>query len=115
MAATEKEAYSEPRESAVANIRRLGERVTGLADFRGTTGDWGTEGQRILEMEYEDWLRDKVVFGTPDAAVKKINSLRKTLGLSQMMFEINFGSMIPIEMQRKSLKLITEEVLPHCR
>ena len=115
VAATEKEAYYEPRESAVANIRRLGERVTGLADFRGTTGDWGAEGQRILEMEYEDWLRDKVVFGTPDVAVEKINSLRKTLGLSQMMFEINFGSMIPIEHQRKSLKLITEEVLPHCR
>jgi alkanesulfonate monooxygenase SsuD/methylene tetrahydromethanopterin reductase-like flavin-dependent oxidoreductase (luciferase family) len=115
VAATEKEAYYEPRESAVANIRRLGERVTGLADFRGTTGDWGAEGQRILEMEYEDWLRDKVVFGTPDAAVEKINSLRKTLGLSQMMFEINFGSMIPIEHQRKSMKLIAEEVLPHCR
>ena len=112
VAATEERAYSEPKESAMGSIRRLGERVTGLADFRGTTGDWGTEGQRILDMEYEDWLRDKVVFGTPDAAVEKVNALKEKLGLSQIMFEINFGNLIPIELQRKSLKLITEEVLP---
>ncbi len=115
VAETAEKAYSEPKESAVLNMRRLGERVSGLADFRGTTGDWGAEGQRILDMEYEDWLRDKVVFGTPDAAVEKINRLKEELGLSQLMFEINFGSLIPIQHQRKSLKLIAQEVLPHCR
>ena len=94
------------------SIRRLGERVAGLADFRGTTGDWGAEGQRILDMEYEDWLSDKVVFGTPDDAIEKINGLRERLDLDQIMFEINYGNLIPFDLQTKSLKLITQEVLP---
>ena len=112
---TAEKAYSEPKESAMNSIRRLGERVTGLAGFKGTTGDWGAEGQRITDMEYEDWLRDKVVFGTPDAAIEKINGLRKALELDQIMFEINFGNLIPFDLQSKSLKLITQEVLPNCR
>ena len=115
VAETAEKAYSEPKESAVGALQRLGERVAGLADFKGTTGDWGSEGQRILDMEYEDWLRDKVVYGTPDAAIEKINWLKETLGLDQIMFEVNHGNLIPYDLQTKSLKLITQEVLPHCR
>ena len=61
-------------------MRRLGERVAGYADTQGTTGNWGAQGERILEMEYDDWIRDKVIFGTPDGVVDKINGLIAELG-----------------------------------
>ena len=115
VAETAEKAHDEPMESTLNSMRRLGERVAGYADLRGTTGDWGAEGQRILEMAYDDWLRDKVVFGTPDAAVEKINALKDDLGLDQMMYEVNYGNLIPYDRQINSLKLITQEVLPHVR
>ena len=115
VAETAEKAHSEPMESTMNSMRRLGERVAGYADLRGTTGDWGAQGERILEMEYDDWLRDKVIFGTPDAAVEKINSLKDDLGLDQIMYEVNYGNLIPYERQINSLTLITQEVLPNVR
>ena len=44
VAETAEKAHSEPRESTLNSMRRLGERVAGYADLRGTTGDWGAEG-----------------------------------------------------------------------
>ena len=115
VAETAEKAHSEPRESTLNSMRRLGERVAGYADLRGTTGDWGAEGERILEMGYDDWVKDKVVFGTPDAAVEKINALKEDLGLDQIMYEVNYGNLIPYERQINSLTLITQEVLPNVR
>ena len=115
VAETSKKAYSEPRESTLNSMRRLGERVAGYADTQGTTGNWGAQGERILEMEYDDWIRDKVIFGTPDAVVDKIKGLIEELGLDQIMYEINYGNLIPYDRQINSLKLITQEVLPQVR
>ena len=115
VAETSEKAYSEPRESTLNSMRRLGERVAGYADTQGTTGNWGVQGERILEMEYDDWIRDKVIFGTPDAVVDKIKGLKDELGLDQVMYEINYGNLIPYNRQLNSLKLITQEVLPQVR
>ena len=63
-------------------------------------------------MTYDDWLRDKVAYGTPEAVAEKLNSLGAELGLDQVMFEINFGNLIPLENQSNSLRLMMEEVAP---
>ena len=55
-------------------------------------------------MTYDDWLRDKVAYGTPEAVTEKLNSLGEALGLDQVMFEINFGNLIPLENQANSLR-----------
>jgi hypothetical protein len=63
-------------------------------------------------MDYDDWLRDKVAYGTPGAVVERLGGLQEELGLDQVMFEVNFGSLIPHERQLQCLKLFTEEVIP---
>ncbi len=90
-------------------------RVAGSADRAGTTGDWHTQAERIGGMTYDDWLRDKVVFGTPEAVVDRLSQLIEDLGLVQIVYEINFGRRIPKELQLNCLKVINERVLPHLR
>jgi hypothetical protein len=97
------------------SVRRIGDRVAEFASYKGTTGDWRAQADHILSMSYDDWLRDKVAYGTPEAVVDRLGQLRDELGLSQIMFEVNFGSQIPYELQISSLRLMTEKVIPHLK
>ena len=112
VADTEEKAYSEPRESALNSMTGLAQRVAGSASREGTTGDWQAESERIAKMTYDDWLRDKVVYGTPDRVVDRLRQLIEELQLTQIVYEINCGRQIPYELQKNCLRLITEQVVP---
>ena len=109
------QAYSEPRESALFSKERLSNRVAEYATHSTGTKGWQEQADRIQAMDYDDWLRDKVAYGTPDAVAERLGGLRDELGLSQIMFELNFGSLIPHERQLDCLRLFTEEVIPQLR
>ena len=113
VAETEEEAYNEPMESTASSIMRLGERVAGSASRQGTTGNWREEAAQIMSMTYDDWLRDKVIYGTPDSVVERLQQLTEDLGLSKVIYEINFGRRIPYEHQLKCLRLLNERVVVH--
>ena len=108
-----RKAHDEPMESAMFSMGRLSERVASYAGHAGTLGDWGAQAERVRSMSYDDWLRDKVAYGVPDAVVEKLGSLGDDLGLDQVMFEVNFGNLIPLENQSNSLRLMMEEVIPN--
>ena len=112
VADTEEKAYSEPRASAISSMAGLAERVALSASREGTTGDWQAESDHLANMTYDDWLRDKVVYGTPDRVVDRLRQLIEELQLSQIVYEINFGRQIPYEQQKYCLRLITEQVVP---
>ena len=106
------QAYRNPMESAMHSVVRLGNRVGSYAGREGTTGDWGEQSRRILGMEYDDWLRDKVVYGTPDYVAERLAQLEETLGLDQLIYEVNFGNLMSDELQTDSLRLFNKKVLP---
>ncbi len=106
-------AHDEPMESALFSMGRLSDRVSSYAGRPGTLGDWGAQAERVRNMTYDDWLRDKVAYGTPKAVIDKLNWLGQELGLDQVMFEINFGNLIPLENQANSLRLMMEQVAPN--
>ncbi len=112
-AETAERAYSEPEESTMSSVRRLGDRIAVSASHAGTTGDWQAQAERIQSMSYDDWLRDKVVYGTPEMVVERLRQLQEDLGLTQIIYEVNFGNLIPYERQVKCLRLLTEKVIPH--
>ncbi len=112
VAETAKQAYEEPKASALMAVRGLGDRVARSAPRPGTTGDWNAQAERIQGMTYDDWLRDKVVFGTPDVVVQRLQHLRDELGLTQMLYEINLGRQLPYEVQLKNLRMIHQHVIP---
>jgi alkanesulfonate monooxygenase SsuD/methylene tetrahydromethanopterin reductase-like flavin-dependent oxidoreductase (luciferase family) len=113
VADTEEKAYSEPKESAITSMTGLAQRVAVSATREGTTGNWQAESDRISGMTYEDWLRDKVVYGTPDRVLDRLHQLIEDLHLTQIVYEINFGRKIPYEQQRNCLRLMTEQVIPN--
>ena len=112
VAETAERAYAEPKESALSLMQRLGDLVSRYASHQGTTGDWRAQGEHIQSMSYDDWLRDKVVYGTPEAVTDRLHQLEDELGLTQIILEVNFGTLIPHELQVKCLRLLTEKVIP---
>jgi hypothetical protein len=64
-------------------------------------------------MSYDDWLRDKVAYGTPEAVTDKLQMLIEELGLDQIMFEVNFGNHIPLDRQLTTIQLMMEKVAPN--
>ncbi len=112
VAKTAERAYAEPKASTMAAVKGLGDRVAGSASRVGTTGDWNVQAERVRRMSYEDWLRDKVVYGVPEAVVDRLQQLREELDLTQILYEVNYGRQIPYALQLENLRLINERVIP---
>jgi hypothetical protein len=86
--------------------------VADSAPRAGTSGNWSAQADRLRHMGYDDWLRDKVVYGTPEAVVDRLQQLREELDLTQLLYEINYGRQIPFDLQLKNLRMINEHVIP---
>jgi alkanesulfonate monooxygenase SsuD/methylene tetrahydromethanopterin reductase-like flavin-dependent oxidoreductase (luciferase family) len=112
VARTAERAYAEPRASTIAAVKGLSDRVAGSASREGTTGDWTVQAERVRSMGYDDWLRDKVVYGVPEAVVDRLQQLREELDLTQILYEVNYGRQIPYALQLENLRLINERVIP---
>jgi hypothetical protein len=57
-------------------------------------------------------LARKVVFGTAPAVIDRLTRLKEQLGLDGVVAELNPGGRIPKELETRSLRILTEEVLP---
>ena len=98
---------------ALDTMGRIGEIVASTAHGVGVTDDRIAQADRIRAMDYDDWLRDKVVYGTPEEAVDRFRELQEDLGLTEIIYEVNFGCQIPHEGQVNTIRLLPEQVAPH--
>ena len=64
------------------------------------------QARRLEAMSYEDVLANTVVYGTPESVVDRVRQLQEDLGLTQIIYEVNFGCSVPLEHQIKAVKLI---------
>ena len=112
-AETAEEAYTAPKESTLSSMQNLAQRVASSASREGTSGNWQAQSEQIQNMTYDDRVRDKVVYGTPEAIVDRLQQLIEELQLNQIVYEINFGRRIPYEQQMNCLRFLTERVIPH--
>jgi alkanesulfonate monooxygenase SsuD/methylene tetrahydromethanopterin reductase-like flavin-dependent oxidoreductase (luciferase family) len=115
LAETAEQAYSEPMESTMFAVHRLADRVAVSASTEGTIGDWRAQAERVMGMSYDDWVRDKVAYGTPEMVAEKLRQLQEDLGLSQIIFELNYGSQIPYERQFYNLQMMADQVIPQLK
>jgi alkanesulfonate monooxygenase SsuD/methylene tetrahydromethanopterin reductase-like flavin-dependent oxidoreductase (luciferase family) len=69
----------------------------------------------MASLTYDDMLERKVVFGTPAAVVARLTALRDRLGLDGFVVELNPGGRITPELETRSLRLLTDEVMPAFR
>ena len=116
LAETADRAYSEPRESTMFQIRRLANVIGASGSHTGVSAvsleDRNAQANLLADMNYDDVLRDKVIYGTPGEVVERIRQLEEELSLTQIIYEVNFGCRIPYEMQVNCLKLMMERVVP---
>jgi alkanesulfonate monooxygenase SsuD/methylene tetrahydromethanopterin reductase-like flavin-dependent oxidoreductase (luciferase family) len=107
-------AREEPRASMSAFFARqtelaraaVGRAGAGPADKRRM------QAERMANLTYEDVLARKVVFGTAPAVVERLKQLAAELGLDGIIAEPNPGGLIPAELETRSLRLLTHDVIP---
>ena len=68
--------------------------------------------QRLNTISYDEVLRHKVMHGTPEEVVERIQRYEEELGISGLVLEMNFGGQIPNELVLNSIRQLTEKVMP---
>ena len=111
---TEGAALEEPQDSINAYFNRMGSllrdsatgRAGGDSDLRQGRAD------RLATMSYEEMLETKVAFGTGEGLIDRFSQLKEELGLDGVVAELNAGGLIPEEAVTRSLKIMTQQVMP---
>jgi alkanesulfonate monooxygenase SsuD/methylene tetrahydromethanopterin reductase-like flavin-dependent oxidoreductase (luciferase family) len=63
-------------------------------------------------MRYEDGLRNHALVGTPEAIAERVKTLRREIGLTGILAELNCGGLIPHQQVLTAMQLLCEEVKP---
>jgi alkanesulfonate monooxygenase SsuD/methylene tetrahydromethanopterin reductase-like flavin-dependent oxidoreductase (luciferase family) len=110
-------AIREPEASIMGFYQNLGSRIEESAGVAGTgdSDERAAGGRQLQATTYEEALRDKIVVGTPDMVIQRLMDLRKELGLSGILAELNCGGQIPHDRVQNCLRLLCREVLPNFR
>ena len=112
---SEKSAVEEPRESLLAFFGRQTELARSAIGRAGTSKERQIQAERMATLTYEDILAKKVISGTPPRVIERLQELREQLGIDGIVAEMNPGGKIPAELERRSMKMLAEEVTPAFR
>ena len=117
VAETEERARSEAEASTMSSYRRMAQSFAASSAVTGTTfsEERAERGRRQSEVTYDDLLRDRVAYGTPEAVADRIEEIRGDLQPSGIIAEINVGGLIPRPLVFNSLRLFGERVISRFR
>jgi alkanesulfonate monooxygenase SsuD/methylene tetrahydromethanopterin reductase-like flavin-dependent oxidoreductase (luciferase family) len=113
VAETPEAAYEDPKETTLANYSKRAEGYASAAQGAGSEEERAEFARRIAEAGYDDLLRTRLAYGTPDAVVTRLKQLQDDLGLAGILIEPNVGGGIPRDKVYNSIKLFAEQVAPH--
>ena len=127
VAETEEKARSVPEESTMSSYRRMAQTFSqsvagaaraGAESVAGAVGagaasaeERAAQGRRLSQVTYDDLLRDRVAYGTPEAVVDRIQEIQEEIQPSGIIAEVNVGGLIPRELVSNSLRLFGERVV----
>ena len=114
VADTHHDAVTDPEPSFMRQIRRLGSQLTSSATRPGadSSEDRAQRGRQLAALTWEQVMREKVVVGTPEIVVERLQRMKEKLHLSGVVAEFNAGELIPREKIDRSLRLFCEKVMP---
>jgi alkanesulfonate monooxygenase SsuD/methylene tetrahydromethanopterin reductase-like flavin-dependent oxidoreductase (luciferase family) len=114
VANTDEQAREEPRESILHLLRTIGGRLAASATASGARAieNRAERGQKMQSIDYEEVLRERMIVGTPDRVIDRLEGLEEELGLDGILAELNPGSLIPHERVMTALRLLCLEVMP---
>jgi hypothetical protein len=82
---------------------------------RGDTGPADRRQARLehlLQLSYDEILERRVAFGTAPQLIERLGQLRRDLHLDGVVAELNPGGLLPMERMRRTLRILTHEVMP---
>ncbi|NQW23867.1 MAG: LLM class flavin-dependent oxidoreductase [SAR202 cluster bacterium] len=111
---TQQQAKDEPFESISGYFGRMG---TLYREAAGKAGLESTElrdgrAERLAGLSYDQMLQTKIAFGTAEGLVDRLTQLKEELALNGVVAELNAGGLIPEERVLRSLRILTEKVMP---
>jgi alkanesulfonate monooxygenase SsuD/methylene tetrahydromethanopterin reductase-like flavin-dependent oxidoreductase (luciferase family) len=114
VAPTDEEAVEDPKETIEAYFQRMRRRFEEGWGGSGTEY-WERRQRRLAQLEkltYDEILQTKVIFGSPERVIDRLTQYKEMLGLTGFTAELNPGGLLPPEAVHRSLKLLTDEVMP---
>ncbi len=117
VAASDADGIEEPKESTMRSYRRMAENFARSASGPGTAASEArvARGIRLSQVTYEELLRDRLAYGSPETVGEKLRYLRDELHLSGVIMESNVGGQLSPEQVLNSIRLYAQEVAPLVR
>ncbi len=117
VADTQEAAETEPMASTLQSYKRLGANYASSVSIPGATVDEerARRGEKLGQITYDDLLRDRLAYGTPDSVAQKLNHLKEELNLSGVIAEVNVGGRNSRDRVLNSIGLFAEQVVAKCR
>jgi alkanesulfonate monooxygenase SsuD/methylene tetrahydromethanopterin reductase-like flavin-dependent oxidoreductase (luciferase family) len=111
---TEKAALEEPFESATFYFSRQADLQQAAV---GRTGAGPAERlqarvERLAALSYEQILAERVAFGSAAGLIDRLTKIREELSLDGIVAELDAGGLIPADRVKRSLAILTKEVMP---
>ena len=111
VAETGEKARSEPEASARQAIQYAATELATSAASQETADRL----RRMAATPYEEILKQRVMFGTPEAVAERLQAYQENLGISGVVLEMNYGGRIPYDRVINSMRLLAEKVAPKFR
>lgn len=117
VAKTVEQATQDAEASTMRSYRRMADTFGRSAGGAGTTNSEERiqRAQRLSQVTYDDLLRDRLAYGTPEMVAERLTQLTQELGLSGVVAEPNVGGAIPVDRMFNSIQLFAREVAPAFR
>ena len=114
LAATADAAKAEYEASLMHYYRAQGALLADSARRAGVDGaaKRAATSERLMSITYEEALRGSVLVGTPEMVTDQLIGLRRDLGLSGILVELNCGGKVHHPHEMEALRLLCEEVRP---
>jgi alkanesulfonate monooxygenase SsuD/methylene tetrahydromethanopterin reductase-like flavin-dependent oxidoreductase (luciferase family) len=108
VAETAERARVEPEASTRHAIQYGAQELSGFAANQETAERL----QRRASVPYDELLKQRLLYGTPEAVVDRLQEYQAELGISSLVLEMNYGGQIPYDRIIQSMRLLTEKVVP---
>jgi alkanesulfonate monooxygenase SsuD/methylene tetrahydromethanopterin reductase-like flavin-dependent oxidoreductase (luciferase family) len=114
LAETEERARAEPKESITHFYHEQANLLEGAARLVDpeTAARRMRRVDQLRSMRYEDGLRNHALVGTPEAIAERLKTLRREIGLTGILTELNCGGLIPHQQVLTAMRLLCQDVKP---
>jgi alkanesulfonate monooxygenase SsuD/methylene tetrahydromethanopterin reductase-like flavin-dependent oxidoreductase (luciferase family) len=113
-APTELAAREEPHETITFYFQRQAD-LTRQPIGRAGTGPIErrqAQAARLSSLSYDEILTKKVAFGSGKGLIERLTQLREELGVNGIAAELNPGGLLPMAQEKRTLQILTQQVMP---